>query len=122
MHQMWGVMAVVPCAMLVTVSFFVLFAREKTENASLKSFGLVAAGFLWAAAAMLLVAGIVSLACCRPCGMDKGFHRMAGFGQGACDMKTMPCAPGPGHEAGPSSQPLTSDPAVAPAGKESKRK
>ena len=43
-------MAIVPIAALLTVSFFVLFALRKIEEKGLKAFGYVVVGFLWLAA------------------------------------------------------------------------
>ena len=43
-------MAIVPMAVLLTVSFFVLFTVGKTEEKWLKAFGYVVAGFLCLAA------------------------------------------------------------------------
>ena len=40
-------MAVVPLAVLLTMSFFVLFALRKIEEKFLKNFGYVVVGFLW---------------------------------------------------------------------------
>ncbi len=42
-------LAIVPIAMLLTVSFFVLFTLSKIEEKALKAFGYIVVGFLWLA-------------------------------------------------------------------------
>lgn len=124
MHHMLGVLALVPVAMLLTVSFFVLFARQKTEDATLKTFGLVVAVVLWVAAAVILGAGIVTLTCCRPghcgkmgMGMMKGEmweHNMPGM-SGMQGMHGMPGGPGmAGMNCVPGMQAPAAEPPVAP--------
>ena len=52
-----GLFSLVPVCVLVTLSFFVLFAVNKTDAEGLKKFGRIVAVFLWVSAAALLVAG-----------------------------------------------------------------
>jgi hypothetical protein len=121
MHHMLGVLALVPVAMLLTVSFFVLFTREKTEVASLKTFGLVVAVVLWVAAAVILGAGLVGMACwhhgeCGKMGMMMNGRGPCGPGMmGMKDMKGKPCAPGM------LGQQQTGEPQAAPAKEEKKK-
>jgi hypothetical protein len=63
MGHMFGILAVIPFTMLLTVSFFVLFARQKAEDSNLKMFGLIVAVLLWVGAAIVLVAGVTSMVC-----------------------------------------------------------
>ncbi|MCX5693780.1 MAG: hypothetical protein NT014_01400 [Candidatus Omnitrophica bacterium] len=42
-------MAIVPVAVLLTASFFVIFALRQVEERALKAFGYVVVGFLWLA-------------------------------------------------------------------------
>lgn len=79
--QYTGVFTVVPAAMLLTVSFFVLFTVRKIEAGVLKVFGYVIAVFLWGAAALVLASGIAD-SCSMFCPMGrmmKGrMHKMMG--------------------------------------------
>jgi len=52
-------------ALLLAVSFFVVFALNKVNNGKIVILGWVTAAFLWIAAALVLVGGL----CCPPCGM-----------------------------------------------------
>jgi len=57
----FGLFAIVPISMFLTVSFFVLYAVTKTEMQSLKSFGRVIAVLLWISAALVLSVGIYTI-------------------------------------------------------------
>jgi hypothetical protein len=97
---MLGLVALIPVAMLLTVSFFVLFTRQKTEDANLKAFGLGVAILLWVVSAVILGAGITTMTCCRHHSgygkmgmmMDKEEWEEHGM-QGMC-APGMKCAPG----------------------------
>ncbi len=54
--------AIVPTTMLLTVSFFVLFALEKVGNNIIKVFGKVIVGLLWLAALVAFSCGISVIA------------------------------------------------------------
>jgi hypothetical protein len=53
-----GLIAVIPTVMLITVSFFVMFALNKTEKSVLRIFGMVAVGLLWISALIIFSAGL----------------------------------------------------------------
>ena len=53
-----GFLSMVPATMMVTVSFFVLFAVSKAEQKQLKAFGWVVAGLLWLCAFVVLTGGM----------------------------------------------------------------
>jgi hypothetical protein len=57
-----GLFSVIPTALLLALSFFVLFTNRKVENEGLKTFGYVIAVLLWIAAALVFSAGIYILA------------------------------------------------------------
>jgi hypothetical protein len=54
--------AIVPIAALLTVSFFVLFTLSKIEEKALKAFGYVVAGFLWLAALVVFSGAVYMMA------------------------------------------------------------
>ena len=130
MHHAFAVLALVPVAMLLTVSYFVLFARQKTEDASLKTFGLAVAIVLWVAAAIVLGVGIAGMCChygsCGKMGMmmnHEGMQGMCGM-QGMRGMKDMPCTPGMKCQPGapcPAHQMQGAEPQAAPAKEEKKK-
>jgi hypothetical protein len=53
-----GLFAIIPTTVLLTISFFVLFALAKTESGALKTFGYVIAVCLWISAALIFSSGI----------------------------------------------------------------
>ena len=57
MHIM-GVFSIIPVSILLTISFFVLYAVHKTECDGLKKFGRVISVLLWISALMILSMGI----------------------------------------------------------------
>lgn len=75
-----GIFAIVPATMILTVSFFVLFAIKKTEEKGLKTFGYVITGMLWFCAVVVFSAGIFVMASgnrmCCPTGKGMRFERM----------------------------------------------
>ena len=58
MHRLLGVFAVIPCSVLLTISFFVLFALRKVEQKELKLFGFAVAVMLWISAGLVLSSGL----------------------------------------------------------------
>lgn len=56
--RLFGLFAIVPATMLLTVSFFVLFALLKTENKALKTFGITLVVLLCLCAVMMLTSGL----------------------------------------------------------------
>ncbi len=62
MLKLSHLMAIVPIAVLLTVSFFVLFTLRKIEEKGLKGFGYVVAGFLWLAALVVFSGAVYKLA------------------------------------------------------------
>ena len=55
-------MAAVPIAVLLTVSFFVLVTLRKIEEKGLKAFGYVVVAFLWLAALIVFSGAIYRMA------------------------------------------------------------
>ncbi len=68
MFRLMGLFALFPITMTLTISFFVLFTREKTTNRGLRSFAGIVAVLLWLCAALALFGGIKVLSTGRvPC-------------------------------------------------------
>jgi len=88
MFRIAGLFAVIPAAVLLTISFFVLFAMRKIETQGLKAFGYVVAALLWLAAALVFSAGAYTLSTGKPpmiCPMMQqmmGPHRPGMMGPG----------------------------------------
>jgi hypothetical protein len=61
-----GVFAVIPTAVLLTISFFVLFTIRKTETQGVKAFGYVVAALLWLSALLVFSVGVYTLSSGRP--------------------------------------------------------
>ncbi len=88
------VLSLVPTTILITISFFVLFAHRKVEDKSLKAFGYVVVALLWIAAATVFATGIYvsSQGCCpmmsMPNQMMQGqrYHHMMNPGMMNPDM------------------------------------
>jgi len=59
--RLMGLFAIVPATLLLTVSFFVLFALRKIETQGLKAFGYVIAALLWVSVSLVLTMGIYIL-------------------------------------------------------------
>ncbi len=74
MFRVFGLLALVPTTILLTISFFVLFAQKKLESNGLKTFGLIVAVLLWIAAGLVFSTGLLTLATGRPL----GFHKPCG--------------------------------------------
>lgn len=68
-----GLFALIPTGILLTISFFVLFATRKVETQGLKVFGYVIAVLLWVAAALIFSTGVYSL--------TTGKHMKCGFSE-----------------------------------------
>jgi hypothetical protein len=84
MFRLIGLFALFPITMTLTISFFVLFTREKTTNQRLRSFALVVAVLLWLCAALALFGGIAVLSTGHGPRMMNGYDRgmMHGSGHG----------------------------------------
>jgi hypothetical protein len=76
MFRLIGLFALFPITMTLTISFFVLFTREKTTNSKLRSFALVVVALLWLCAALALFGGIAVLS------TGHGPWTMRGYGHG----------------------------------------
>jgi len=59
--RIMGLLSIIPATVFLTVSFFVLFAVQKTETRGLKQFGRLIAALLWISAAAVLSMGICVL-------------------------------------------------------------
>ena len=62
MLKLAQLMAIVPIAILLTISFFVLFTLQKIEEKGLKAFGYVVVGFLWLAASVVFLGAVYKTA------------------------------------------------------------
>jgi hypothetical protein len=56
-----GLFAIIPATLLLTVSFFVLFAVRKIEIQGLKVFGYVIAALLWVSVLLVASCGVYTL-------------------------------------------------------------
>lgn len=56
-----GLFAIIPTAVLLTISFFVLVVVRKTEAQALKAFGQVIAVLLWVGAALVFSVGVYTI-------------------------------------------------------------
>jgi len=74
-----GFFAIIPVSVLLTFSFFVLYAASKTESGNLKKFGKVVAILLWISATVILSAGIGVI-------VTGGCHQMRGMMRTHCGM------------------------------------
>lgn len=61
MCRFMGLLALFPITMTLTISFFVLFTREKAAGSGLRQFAVVVAVLLWLCAALALIGGAMSL-------------------------------------------------------------
>jgi hypothetical protein len=85
-----GVLAIIPATVLLTFSFFVLFAIRKLEVGDLKVFGKVLVILLWVGAALILLT-VISPRLTGPCSMDKmQMHKMHKMMKGDMARPMMP--------------------------------
>ena len=84
-----GIFALFPITMTLTISFFVLFTREKAAGSGLKSFATVVAVLLWLCALLALIAGIRIMSGHVPCCMHG--HNQAWMAP--CPQNAMPAPP-----------------------------
>jgi len=56
-----GLFAIIPATVLLTISFFVLFALRKTETQGLRAFGYVIAALLWVGVLLILSLGLYTI-------------------------------------------------------------
>ncbi|MBP7217095.1 MAG: hypothetical protein KBA46_07440 [Candidatus Omnitrophica bacterium] len=82
MERLAGLFSLIPFSLLLTVSFFILFALRKVELPGLKAFGYVVAALVWAASVVVFSAGIYTISTGR-CPMMARMGAMKG--------KKMPC-------------------------------
>ena len=90
MFRLIGLFALFPITITLTISFFVLFTREKTTDRRLRSFASVVAVLLWLCAALALVSGIFVLS------TGRGPWLMHGYGRGiiaTCSGSGIPAPP-----------------------------
>lgn len=62
MVRMMGMAFIIPMTLLLTISFFVLFALRKETGRRIRLFGYVVAVLLWVSSAIVLSAGIYTVA------------------------------------------------------------
>jgi succinate-acetate transporter protein len=90
MFRLIGLFALFPITITLTISFFVLFTREKTASIGLRSFAGVVAVLLWLCAALALIGGITVLS------TGHGPWIMHGYGRGIiapCTGTELPAPP-----------------------------
>jgi len=75
---MVGLHVVIPVAVILTASYFVLLANKKLDKKSkrLKTFGRAIAGLLWFAAALVFISGAYSLLTGKCSMKDKKYKMM----------------------------------------------
>lgn len=61
MFRLLGLLAIIPAALLLTTSFFVLFVMRKLETGGLKVFGYVIVALLWIASLLVFSAGVYTV-------------------------------------------------------------
>jgi hypothetical protein len=74
MFRLIGLFAIIPATVLLTISFFVLFALRKIEVQGLKAFGYVVAALLWIGVLLVLSLGLYTISkgrCPMVCPMAK---------------------------------------------------
>ncbi|MDD4980191.1 MAG: hypothetical protein PHC54_02810 [Candidatus Omnitrophica bacterium] len=85
MARVGGLFTFIPATLLLTLSFFVLYALRKTDTQGLKSFGYIIAALLWLSALLVFSAGIYTLATGRrpmKCMMQEMMqHKMQGIAE-----------------------------------------
>lgn len=79
--RFFGLLAIIPTTILLTISFFVLFANRKVEQQNLKTFGTIIAVLLWLSAALVFSTGIYSLSTGGHCMKHGGWGMGMGKGQ-----------------------------------------
>jgi hypothetical protein len=68
--RLMGLCAIIPTTLVLTVSFFVLFALREVKSNVLKAFGYVVAALLWVSALLIFSSGVFTLATGK-CPMQK---------------------------------------------------
>jgi len=61
LYRYLGIFALIPTAILLAISFFVLVVGRKLDLTALKAFGAVIAVLLWIAAALVFSTGVYSI-------------------------------------------------------------
>ena len=79
MFRFMGLLSIIPATVLLTISFFVIYATKKSEGEGLKKFGMVVAVLLWLCSLLIFTAGVTSVFIHPHNGMFK--H------PGCCEMK-----------------------------------
>lgn len=62
MERLSHLMAIVPVALLLTISFFVLFTLRRIEEKGLRIFGCVVVSFLWLATLVVFSSAVYKIA------------------------------------------------------------
>lgn len=89
LFRVLGLFAIIPATVLLTISFFVLFALRKVEAAGLKAFGYVVAALLWLGALMVFSLGIYTVSTGRHPMMSMMQGMKCGQMQGMMDQQMM---------------------------------
>ena len=66
MFRLSGLITIIPATLLLTISFFVLFALRKVETQGLKSFGYVVVSLLWISSLWFFSIGVYTISTGRP--------------------------------------------------------
>ncbi len=110
MIKLSHLLAIVPVSVLLTASFFVLYALRKVEEKGLKAFGYVAAASLWLAALVVFSGAVYK--------MSQGPGRMPGMmGKKMGCMSQMISKPEPKGMPMPGKEPMAKDQKQPPMGK-----
>ena len=91
-HRLIGLLAAIPMTMLLTVSFFVLFAVRKQESQGLKAFGYFVTVLLWCSALLVLSCSIYVLSTGRSpinCRMGKSMCARMPASMGSLEQNMM---------------------------------
>jgi len=87
LFRVMGVFAIIPATVLLTISFFVLFALRKVEAQILKAFGYVIAALLWLGALMVFSLDVYTISTGRHPMIEmlrgKWGYQMQGMGAGS---------------------------------------
>lgn len=92
--RVMGLFVVIPIALLLALSFFILFAVRKTQEQGLKAFGYVIAALLWLGSALVFSVGVYTV--------STGRHPMMSLMQemARCKMQAMTPRYMPGYMPG----------------------
>jgi hypothetical protein len=91
MFRLAGLFAIIPLTVLLTISFFVLFARTKIESVALRAFAVVIALLLWLSGLLIFSGGAYTLMTGKHFVSQEMHHMMWGKGLRARSWKKQCC-------------------------------